>query len=163
MRVKPFIMLNQITVLFKRAGVLGCHHPLGTSSMVSSCTSLVPYGTNLSSTVSIKLSPLSLRQFNLPSNYQSIVVGKLLSDAWLEKSSPTSNTRLGFKQSIIHSEYVINSFMILSHYCSNKPIFRVNKLKGKKYNSLEFRTRYLPCFNELHGLFYKNEGNQSGT
>lgn len=47
--------------------------------------------------------------------------------------------------------------MILSHYCSNKPIFRVNKLKGKKYNSLEFRTRYLPCFNELHGLFYKNK------
>lgn len=76
MRVKPFIMLNQITVLFKRAGVLGCHHPLGTSSMASSCTSLVPYGTNLSSTVNIKLSPLSLRQFNLPSNYQSIVVGK---------------------------------------------------------------------------------------
>ena len=29
--------------------------------------------------------------------------------------------------------------------------------KGKKYYSLEFRTRYLPCFNELHGFFYKNK------
>ena len=47
--------------------------------------------------------------------------------------------------------------MILSHYCSNQPIFRENKLKGKKYYSLEFRTRYLPCFNELHGFFYKNK------
>ena len=116
MRLKP---LNQITVLLKRAVGLGSREPLA-----SSCTSLVPYGTNLSSTVNIKLSPVSLRQLNLPSKYYSIVVGKLLSDAWLEKSSPTSNTRLGFKQSIIHSEYVINSFMILSHYCSNQPIFR---------------------------------------
>lgn len=118
MRLKP---LNQITVWLKRAVGLGSREPL---SRGCSGTSLVPYGTNLSSTVNIKLSPVSLRQLNLPSKYYSIVVGKLLSDAWLEKSSPTSNTRLGFKQSIIHSEYVINSFMILSHYCSNQPIFR---------------------------------------
>jgi hypothetical protein len=66
MRLKP---LNQITVLLKRAVGLGSREPLA-----SSCTSLVPYGTNLSSTVNIKLSPVSLKQLNLPSKYYSIVV-----------------------------------------------------------------------------------------
>lgn len=124
----------------------------------TSCKDLVPYGTNLGSTVNLGFFPVSLRELiYLPSFYYSVVVGKLLSDGWLERYSSTSNTRFMFKQSIIHIDYVVHSFLILSHYCSNIPSVVKSKVKGKTYYAVTFKTRALACFNELHDSFYKNK------
>ena len=86
-----------------------------------------------------------------------MIVGKLLSDGWLEKYSKNSNVRFRFKQSIKQTNYVIHSFMILSHYSSNIPNLIKNNRKGQTHYSVLLSTRLLPCFNELYTLFYKNK------
>jgi len=51
---------------------------------------------------------------SLPPFQYSVVVGLLLSDAWLICSSLRSkNSRLGFKQSLAHSEYL---WLYLTYY-----------------------------------------------
>ena len=45
-------------------------------------------------------------------------------------------------------------FNILSHYCSNVPYLVTGVRSGNKFYALEFFTRALPCFTELHSLFY---------
>lgn len=87
----------------------------------------------------------------------SIIVGHLLSDGWLEKFSPNSNTRFRFKQSLEKSLYVLTSFFHLSHYCSRLPYMIKSNRKGKELYALEFSTRYLSCLNELYLLFYENK------
>ena len=67
----------------------------------TNCTSLVPYGTNWGSTLNIgRLSKDLHRLIYLPYNIYSILVGKLLSDGWLEKESLNANTRFRFKQAV---------------------------------------------------------------
>ena len=115
---------------------------------------IVIYGSNLGYTVNYKKFSNQLRKLIfLPTIYYSIIVGKLLSDGWLEKSSLNSNTRFKFKQSINRSDYVINSWISLSHYCSNLPVIVKSTRKGKIHFAIEFRTRSLPCLNELYDLF----------
>ena len=84
-------------------------------------TSLVPYGTNWGSTLNIgRLSKDLHRLIYLPYNIYSILVGKLLSDGWLEKESLNANTRFSsfylktIKQAVAKSDYVIYSFLLLS-------------------------------------------------
>lgn len=80
-----------------------------------------------------------------------------MSDGWLEKYSLNSNTRFRFKQAITRSDYVIHSFIALSHYCSNLPNITTSKRKGNIFYGLGFGTRSLPCFNEIYNLFYKDK------
>lgn len=121
-------------------------------------TSLVHYGSNLGLTVNKGRFSINLKNliYLLP-NYYSMVVGKLLSDGWLERSSLNSNTRFRFKQSLTRTDYVIHSFIILSHYCSNIPYTAKSVRKGNISYTVGFSTRQLPCFNELYELFYKNK------
>lgn len=120
-------------------------------------TGIVPYGTNLGPIFKKGRLTKNLKKLIfLNSKSYSIIVGKLLSDGWLEKTSAYSNTKFRFKQSIIRCNYVIYSWMNLIHYSSNTPIIVKSFQKGKFNYGLEFCTRYLPCFNELYNLFYKN-------
>jgi hypothetical protein len=103
----------------------------------------------------------------------SVIIGVLLSDGWLIFASSThKNARLGLKQSLAHFEFLLFVFNILSHYCASilfldlifePPSGRhptnlrlVGRDAGKRNFSLEFSTRALPCFTELHSLFYPN-------
>jgi len=64
------------------------------------CKDLVVYGSNLSSTVNYPPYTYIVRYMvNIPSHLQSILVGILISDAWLQINK-AGNTRLAFKQSI---------------------------------------------------------------
>jgi LAGLIDADG DNA endonuclease family len=47
-------------------------------------------------------------------------------------------------------------FSILSHYCTSCPSLVTGVRAGKRYFGLEMYTRALPCFKELHSLFYPN-------
>jgi len=91
------------------------------------------------------------------SNYnKSIIIGLLLSDGWLTFASKTNkNARLGFKQTVNNAYYVLFIFNELSHYCSY-PYYAESKRSGKVHYNLGFFTRGLPCFTELHPLFYIN-------
>jgi len=91
-------------------------------------------------------------------NYRySVVIGLLLSDAWLIYGSKGSvNPRLGFKQSLEKSLYVLNVFTILTPFCQSFP----SLIKGKRNMTityaLAFFTRSLPCIKDMYQLFYLN-------
>lgn len=125
---------------------------------ITNCKSLVPYGTNLGSTINIGRLSKTIRELTfLPPNLYSIIVGMLLSDGWLEKENLNANTRFRFKQSFTKYDYIINSFFLLSHYCSSIPMLVIGQRKGTITYGLQLDTRRYPCFNELHALFYKNK------
>lgn len=82
----------------------------------------------------------------------------MLSDGWLSFASSTNkNARLGFKHSLSRSKYVWFVFNSLSHYCSIYPYLTRSTRAGNLYYGLEFLTRSIPCFTELHNLFYVNK------
>jgi hypothetical protein len=72
-------------------------------------------------------------------------------------SSRHKNIRLGFSQSLSHSEYVGFVFNLLSHYCGSYPRLTSRKRGENRYFALQFLTFTLPCFNELYLLFYPNK------
>ena len=116
---------------------------------------IVVFGTNLTSTVGIKLTRKQLAMVQLGPYQYGVIIGLLLSDGWLIFASKTNkNARLGFKQSLSHPGYVWFVFNILSHYCSSYPRLTTGVRAGKRYYGLEFLTRSMPCMSVLHSLFY---------
>ncbi len=72
----------------------------------------------------------------------------------MQQVNPTGQARIGFKQSILKSAYLMQVFMLLCHYCKSYPKLGFAKLNGKIYPFLQFTTRSLSCFTELYNLFY---------
>jgi heme/copper-type cytochrome/quinol oxidase subunit 1 len=121
------------------------------------CKELVVFGSNIASTVNYPPYTSIIRYMvKIPLHLQSIIVGILISDAWLQINK-AGNTRLAFKQSIEKSEYVFYIFNKFSHYCSAYPQIFSTKFKGKTFKSLGFSTRTYPCFTEIYNIFYKNK------
>jgi len=88
---------------------------------------------------------------------KGVIVGLILSDGWLTiASKSTKNARLGFKQSLGHFEYLWSVFTLLSHYCSSLPHLTTGVRANARFFGLGFFTRCLPCFTDLHSLFYVN-------
>lgn len=83
----------------------------------------VLWGRNLGSGVGRgRLTKVERSMIKLAPFQFSVIIGLLLSDGWLTLASEKSlNARLGFKQSLAQSTYVLFVFNILSHYCSNSP------------------------------------------
>jgi len=119
---------------------------------------LVVWGTNLESTVgSGRFTKLVSNMIKIAPYQYSVIVGLLLSDGWLTFASKTNKSaRLGFKQSLSHSQYVFFVFNKLAHYCSSSPGLTSGIRAGKRFYGLQFLTRSLPCFTELHSLLYPN-------
>jgi hypothetical protein len=122
--------------------------------------SLIVWGTNLKSTVGYKLSPKELAKVQLAPYQYNVIIGLLLSDGWLIFGGARSkNARLGFAQSEDNGKYFWFVFWCLSHYCSSNPKKRIRTKFGKETvtSGWEFFTRSMPCFTELHSLFYVNK------
>jgi heme/copper-type cytochrome/quinol oxidase subunit 1 len=118
------------------------------------CKDLVVYGSNLSSTVNYPPYTSIVRYMvNIPSHLQSILVGILISDAWLQINK-AGNTRLAFKQSIDKLEYLFYVFNKLSHYCSTYPHLTKTNINGQIFYGISFSTRSYPCFTELYQICY---------
>lgn len=93
----------------------------------------------------------------LPQYILGVVVGIILSDGWIQISSfKSKNARLRFTQSLAHFEYLWCVFLILSPYCSSYPQFTIRYPFGKPTSGFDLSTRSLPCFTQLHSLFYLN-------
>jgi len=72
-------------------------------------------------------------------NYQySVVIGLLLSDAWIIYNKRSVNPRIGFKQSFAKFEYLFSVFTILSPFCNSVPALVTNIRNNKKKYSLKF-------------------------
>lgn len=93
---------------------------------------IVIYGSNIGSNIDKgKFSLIVKNSIVLHIEPYSIIVGKLISDGWLDKYSLNSNVRFKFKQSINCSDYVNYSWISLSHYCSSIPNIAKDTRKGK--------------------------------
>jgi hypothetical protein len=91
---------------------------------------------------------------NIPIEHYSIFIGILLSDAWLQCNAGKGNARLGLKQTLKNSPYLLDVFFKLSHYCSSYPRITRTTVKGIKHSALQINTRAMPCITELYNMFY---------
>jgi LAGLIDADG DNA endonuclease family len=66
------------------------------------------------------------------------------------------NASFTIKQSLDKFNYFMMVFAIFSHYCTKLPTCIVGYRNKIITYSLSFYTRALPCFTELHKLFYDN-------
>lgn len=118
------------------------------------CKTLVVWGSNQTSTVNFpRFTSIVRYMVNFPPNLRSMLGGLLISDAWLEINK-NGNTRFFFKQSLVHSPFVLFVFQRLSHFCSSYPIVTTTTLKGKQFKGLCLYTRSYPCLTEFYNLFY---------
>lgn len=123
--------------------------------VISEETSLVLYGSNLSSTVGSPRYTYNERALvKIPFNKRSIFVGIILSDATLQRLDKGGGARLQFKQKYGQFEYFYLVFFQLSHYCSRGPYVTKTILHKKVHYGLGFTTRSLSCITELYKLFY---------
>lgn len=83
----------------------------------------------------------------LPNYVKSVMIGLLLSDAYIVFSAISKNGSLLLTQSLSHLYYIF-LFNILSHYCSRYLVFRIRYLGEKTTFSLEIFTRSIPCLTE---------------
>lgn len=102
-----------------------------------------------------RLTKSEKENFTLSSDLFDIIVGLLLGDLYARRRNV--DTKLYFKQGVVHKEYVSHLYDIFRLYCSNVPKTTNNPphpKTGKIYVSMTFETFTLPCFNELYDLFY---------
>lgn len=100
------------------------------------CKKLVVYGTNLESNVNKPIYTNIVKSIvNIPNNILYIMVGILLTDGTIEylskkdihnKNLINTNSRFKLKQSIIHSEYLLYVYQLLSHYCISPPKLKID-------------------------------------
>jgi hypothetical protein len=86
---------------------------------------------------------------------EEILVGCILGDLNIRIQSV--NASLRFTQGLVHEKYLLHLYNLFKTYCSGEPKTYdapVDKRTGKSYSCISFDSYSLPCFNELHELFY---------
>ena len=104
-----------------------------------------------------RLTKAERESFSLSKELKDILIGLLLGDLNILKGEKSINAGLRFEQSIIHEDYIRHLYTLFKSYCFSEPVIytRAPNLKtGVSYSSVRFITCSLPCFNELHELFY---------
>jgi hypothetical protein len=92
---------------------------------------------------------------NLSSDLNSILVGIMLGDGSIYRSSPTSNARLEMSFGQKYEEFAFHLGDLLKEYMSN-PV-KCLEIKGKNntYKNFRLKTKTLPLFAYYHDLFYE--------
>jgi hypothetical protein len=93
---------------------------------------------------------------HLPGNLHSILIGLMLGDGYLYKTSTTSNTRFEIsfgKDRLFFANWIENLFKEYSNTGIKTIINKDTSLFNWKYN-YRFKTKTLPIFNNYHNMFY---------
>ena len=117
------------------------------------CKALVPYGTNINSTVGLKLTQEARNLMRLTEYTRRVFIGLLLGDGSFKTNKSKTVAYFKYNQAVIRAGYVLHLFEILSHYCTHLPNYHV-----RKYDTgyLQLYSRSLPALLELYELFYKD-------
>jgi len=106
-----------------------------------------------------RLSKLERSQFILTPELKNILIGLFLGDLCAQKRSLNGNTNLHFEQGLIHEDYILHLYNLFKDYCNSGLKYSNRKIDSRTnnvYTRIQFVTYCLPCFNELHDLFYIN-------
>ena len=121
---------------------------------------VIPYGSSFGSGLNRgkRIPRIVHSMFVLPSYLFQVVLGLILGDGWVEKGGANWNARFGFKQSIIHTAFLIHVWSLFWPFCASKPTETTTKDKrtGKTYLGVEFKTRAMVTMNILREAFYPN-------
>ena len=90
-------------------------------------------------------------------NLKSIIIGLMLGDGSLYKSSPTSNTRLEMSFGEKYKEFAESLEGLFKDYINNSVKGIKLKVKNKEFVNYRLKTRSLPYFNPYYDMFYKTE------
>lgn len=88
---------------------------------------------------------------------ESVLVGLMLSDGFLEKSSDTSNARLLVQFTVLTPELFFYCYEMFKEWISEKPKIVLKHTyagKGKLFEQNSFRTGYNSVFTEFYPIFY---------
>lgn len=118
-----------------------------------SCKALVLYGTNIGSTVGLKLTQDARNLMQLTEYHKEVFIGLLLGDGSLKTNKSKTVAYFKYNQSVIITDYVLHLFNTLSHYCTHLPNYHI-----RKYDTdyLQLYSRSLLALLELYELFYKD-------
>jgi hypothetical protein len=100
-----------------------------------------------------KITNLERKLLSLTPKIESILIGLLLSDGWLQKRGHW-NPRFGLKQSFTNFSFLWTCFEEFAYLCSGYPYMGKSYIRGKCFFSITFQTRQLECFNDIFNLFY---------
>jgi hypothetical protein len=95
-------------------------------------------------------------KLNMPSYLNQVLIGLLLSDGYLEKSSPTSLARLSVMFGSLHISYLLHLFNLFEPYTDSlvRTIDTFNKRTQTSHVQIGFKTVSLPIFLIYHKMFY---------
>lgn len=102
-----------------------------------------------------------MENLNLPFLTKEVIIGLILGDASNVRKYPNGNAYFKYAQSVKHAEYLDLVFSHFKPFCNMTSPTLVSAniqptLRNNTYGVLSFSTRSLPCFTELHTLFYLN-------
>lgn len=95
-------------------------------------------------------------KFQLDPFLKQVLVGNILGDVYLRKSSSKAKVRLVFRQGSVNSTYLLHLYILFQEFVTTPPSVKevVDKKTGKSRFNLSFTTLALPCFNEIYETFY---------
>lgn len=165
--VPDFTLLGDMNSNYALPTLIGMGSILtGGSNPKSDSKALVLWGSNLHYGLNWKNFNRGLRNmYQLPATQYFMLIGIILSDGHIskQKSIGSINGYLEFSQSFDKFYYVFYVFSFIGHYCNRMPKLKIKNWlsagKQKQHFSLRVVTRALPCFTELHDLFYINGKN----
>lgn len=104
---------------------------------------------------------INLLSLNPSSDLHSILIGIMLGDGSIYRSSPTSNARLEMSFGQNYEEFALHLGDLFKDYMSN-PVKSI-EIKGKNntYKNFRLKTRALPLFCYYHDLFYEYSQEQN--
>jgi len=97
----------------------------------------------------------NLLSFNPSSDLHSILIGIMLGDGSIYRSSATSNARLEMSFGKKYEEFALHLGDLFKDYMNNPVKSLEIKGKNNTYKNFRLKTRTLPLFNYYHDLFYK--------
>lgn len=87
----------------------------------------------------------------------SVLIGIMLGDGFIYRSSATANTRFEMSFGYKYKLYAENIELLFKDYISNSLKEVIIKGKDRSYINYRLKTKTLPVFNQYHDLFYEEQ------
>lgn len=107
------------------------------------------------STNSIQNNSSHLNSIRLARDLHHIIIGIMLGDGSLYRSSPTANVRFEMSLGQKYEEFALELGDIFKDYMNNPVKALIIKGKTKSYTNFRLKTRSLPIFLEYYNMFYE--------